>query len=377
MFTPETTPGSTVTPPDALTLADHAIGPDGTLCGIGSLLRSMVRPARPRPAEFTRARSGPISEAASTAAWPSSSLDTSHRTNMPPISVATCWPRSSWRSAITTLPPFSAAKGTNPKRTWNFVDGGYSDASGATTALDLYNGLQLAKKEKGLKAKMYVILLTSTDPTEDFDKVDGALFRDTLAPIDAILKVRSLLSTQAVRRAANQLNKVHFASKLDQEAFDLPLGWKLSRATHRIVSMLAGRPDLFAGRCSAHHMRDQSPQTSADGTERRSADFEGISQNVLEANSCIMRSIVATATRIESELRLVPAPAFLMLCEALDLGSQSVGIAAAGGGDTTIGFSGAATSASGSADRMRERSSVTGGSLAQPMTCFARMFTSA
>ncbi len=36
--------------------------------GAGSLLRSTVRAARPRPAELTRARSGPISEAAATAA---------------------------------------------------------------------------------------------------------------------------------------------------------------------------------------------------------------------------------------------------------------------------------------------------------------------
>lgn len=37
MFTPETTPGSTVATTDALTLTDHAIGPDGMLMTEGDL----------------------------------------------------------------------------------------------------------------------------------------------------------------------------------------------------------------------------------------------------------------------------------------------------------------------------------------------------
>ena len=80
-----------------------------SFCGIGSLLRSTVRPARPMPAELTSTRNGPISEAAATAVAPSSSLDTSHLTKMPPISLATAEPRSSCRSATTIRAPNAAS----------------------------------------------------------------------------------------------------------------------------------------------------------------------------------------------------------------------------------------------------------------------------
>src|SRR5580692_5241420 len=74
-------------------------------CDSGSLFLSTVRPARPTPAELTRARNGPSSLAAATTAAPSSSLATSQGTNRPPISSATALPSSSLRSAMTTRPP--------------------------------------------------------------------------------------------------------------------------------------------------------------------------------------------------------------------------------------------------------------------------------
>ena len=76
--------------------------------GKGSPSRLTVRPAAPRPAEFTHARNGPISAAAAMAASASSMLETSHLTNLPPISSATFVPRSSLRSATTTFEPSSA-----------------------------------------------------------------------------------------------------------------------------------------------------------------------------------------------------------------------------------------------------------------------------
>ena len=54
--------------------------------GNGLLLRSTVRLALPRPALLTHTRSGPISDAAATAACPSSSLATLHFANRPPSS---------------------------------------------------------------------------------------------------------------------------------------------------------------------------------------------------------------------------------------------------------------------------------------------------
>src|SRR5262249_4075393 len=86
---------------------------------------------------------------------------------------------------------------------WHFVDGGYADSSGAATALDIYRGIEKVAKEK--KADVKVILLTSSDPAPKIDDLDGGTFRDMLAPISAIVKVREGLGNQAVARACESL----------------------------------------------------------------------------------------------------------------------------------------------------------------------------
>ena len=68
----------------------------------------MVRWAQPMPAEFTHARSGAISPAASTAAATCSVLVTSTEAKTPPISAASASPFSALRSATTTIAPRAA-----------------------------------------------------------------------------------------------------------------------------------------------------------------------------------------------------------------------------------------------------------------------------
>src|SRR3569833_658805 len=76
-------------------------------CGEPS--RPTVRDAHPMPALFTTTRSGaPVATAASTAACTWASSETSTLTNTPPISSARVLPRSSLRSAMTTLAPCPA-----------------------------------------------------------------------------------------------------------------------------------------------------------------------------------------------------------------------------------------------------------------------------
>src|SRR5689334_206410 len=70
----------------------------------------MVRSASAMPAQLTSTCSPPNSFCASaTAALPSASLATSVFAKRPPISFASFSPASTCRSAMTTLPPFSAA----------------------------------------------------------------------------------------------------------------------------------------------------------------------------------------------------------------------------------------------------------------------------
>src|SRR5262249_55123662 len=100
------------------------------------------------------------------------------------------------------LPPYSISMtAKSGELRWNFVDGGYSDSSVATTALALHRKLEGIA---GDRAVIRVILLTSSNPAPDLSPqnvaITGTPFRDTLAPIGAVLKVREGLGNQAVAR---------------------------------------------------------------------------------------------------------------------------------------------------------------------------------
>ena len=82
----------------------------------------MVRVAQPTPAAVTRARSGPSSLAASTAAITCSTLATSAWANTPPTSLATASPFSGFMSTTTHLAP----------RDGEHADGGLTEARGAS-----------------------------------------------------------------------------------------------------------------------------------------------------------------------------------------------------------------------------------------------------
>jgi hypothetical protein len=140
----------------------------------------------------------------------------------------------------------------SPPQRWNFVDGGYSDASGATTALAIYRALA---NNKSRKFRIILILLTSANvqpqTATDPGFVSGTAFRDTLAPIDAVLQVRAKLASQAVARVCDYFGAHCKRNPLDPEAavkivriedesYRLPLGWKLSRTTYEVVRWMLG-----------------------------------------------------------------------------------------------------------------------------------------
>ncbi len=83
------------------------------------------------------------------------------------------------------MPPFSAVMQnpdkTNPKKMdtkrWNFVDGAYSDNSGASTAIDIYRAIKDTPN-----VDLHIILITSTNPAPNLDdaSINGTVFRDTV-----------------------------------------------------------------------------------------------------------------------------------------------------------------------------------------------------
>jgi hypothetical protein len=176
---------------------------------------------------------------------------------------------------------------------WNFVDGAYSDSSGAATALDVYQVIeayQAVTDPSGSKGglDLQLILLTGAPPSADYSDVNGTNFRDLVAPINAILNVRTQLANQSVERALNYFKNKSGASdgandgaastlpsavkliRLRDDLFGLSLGWRISHATFNLVSALVGRADICVDNLSA----DIFPASKA-----------------LNDNSCTLRAI--------------------------------------------------------------------------------------
>jgi hypothetical protein len=142
------------------------------------------------------------------------------------------------------MPP--AALNLNNEFRLTFVDGGYVDSSGAATALQLYNEL---KAVGGDRIDPYLITLTDkllslsdrdAEPT-DAASVRGWLY-DFFSPLMTLLSVRDLQSRKTLKEANTQLAERMIVIKLDQKAFPLPLGWKLSKLSSDVIRFTMGSP---------------------------------------------------------------------------------------------------------------------------------------
>jgi hypothetical protein len=177
-----------------------------------------------------------------------------------------------------------------PKR-WNFVDGGYVDNSGSTTATELYAALDAYIRDKKLPVDLYLVLLTdSRAATKPNDVADGTRFSDTVAPITALLNVRSQLANRAVTRAIEQIERGASRERLTgrqgdskllivnttQKTFVLPLGWLISRTTDDIVRLMMGRPDLC--------------RRTRDWSAVNTAVVDAV--NVIRDNSCVKQRLI-------------------------------------------------------------------------------------
>lgn len=192
-------------------------------------------------------------------------------------------------SAYKVKASIGTAQGEADDRTWNFVDGGYVDNSGATTALEIYQAL--SDHPKARKVGLFLVLLTDAkyDPSLR-DVPDGTSFSDTIAPATALLSVRGQLAGRAVTRAIDQLASKSNASELGgrgpaesrptnvlvvnlrQDNFNLPLGWRISNVTDSVIRVMLGEP----GFC-----RPRDPKAE-----------EGDILTVFRDNSCVKKRII-------------------------------------------------------------------------------------
>jgi hypothetical protein len=161
---------------------------------------------------------------------------------------------------------------------WNFVDGGYSDNSGASTALALYRAILPIAAQRHVD--LNVILVTNSIKRPRLDPknatISGTQFHDTLAPFDAVMKVRDGLSNEAVARICDFINQgqrcvektrspelslpfINQSKRCEEEArspelplqiveidaedYRLPLGMELSRTTFDLIDWMLGGPE--------------------------------------------------------------------------------------------------------------------------------------
>jgi hypothetical protein len=225
------------------------------------------------------------------------------------------------------MPPFSAALPDG--RHWNFVDGAYSDNSGVTTALDLYRMLRdIAPPNVDLR----MIVITSSNPQPNLtDKsINGTVFRDTIAPIDAMMKVREDLGNDAVARACSYVydsdpknrtgthapksmavseNCIDHAGsengalqivEIQDQTYGLPLGWKISRTSFAVVSWMLGEPKT----CPPEKATVPSSKDQPTGKSEENENAQ-LTKTILQRNSCVLKLIIDLVTNSPAS---VPSP---------------------------------------------------------------------
>lgn len=149
-----------------------------------------------------------------------------------------------------------------PRLWWNFVDGGYADASGTTTAIELYRFLEKnqdkIEKSTNIDIDLKFLLLTESSAVTAIPS--GAGLSHAISPITTLLTIRDQIGRRAVARARKDLPPVPNASirlgcgrtveqwrmreiLLDSSAIGLPLGWMLSRHTADMIDRLSTMPD--------------------------------------------------------------------------------------------------------------------------------------
>jgi hypothetical protein len=240
---------------------------------------------------------------------------------MPPFSVTMAGTSDSSATGRSN----SVADNAPATKRWNFVDGAYSDNSGANTALDIYRALQKVAPDN---VDLRIILITSSDPQPDLKgrSINGTVFRDTIAPIDALMKVREDLGNDAVARACSYIyengNDANTAEKrparsgsrkskesnetcidhagksdaalqiveIQDQTYGLPLGWKISATSFAVVSWMLGTP----GKCPDPQKQTADLPSSDDQEVAPHNENENsqLTDEILQRNSCVMRLVV-------------------------------------------------------------------------------------
>ncbi|THD45551.1 MAG: hypothetical protein E7774_07710 [Bradyrhizobium sp.] len=164
------------------------------------------------------------------------------------------------------------AASTDKGELWNFVDGGYSDNSGTATALALYRAL-LPVTPQNIDLKIIALTNSYVKPnlSPESGEINGTKFHDTLAPLDAVLKVRDGLSNEAIARLCDFFNSGKGCDetgtesdsplqivRIDPQKYGLALGWELSKTSLGLVNWMLGDAKQCNAQGTIQMVRDNS-----------------------------------------------------------------------------------------------------------------------
>jgi hypothetical protein len=210
----------------------------------------------------------------------------------------------------------NASRSSTNRRWRNFVDGGYADASGATTALEIYQELRKIVGKESWAGDVDLRLLLLTDaPTVAGGEPRGDGLVHAISPLTTLFSVRGQMARRAVKRAWDEVNErtgrdtprdiPHGTTNcdddkwavrlimLDQQTFSLPLGWMISTPTADLIDRMIGEPRRI----------DSPPPTNLAENE---PDPVKRAANILYNNSCTMYSMTRL---LAGDTKPIKAPA--------------------------------------------------------------------
>lgn len=196
----------------------------------------------------------------------------------------------------------SEKKGFEDVQWRNFVDGGYADSSGSTTALDIYNELRqvIASKSIGDNVDLRMVLLANArDAVVAEPRGDGLVH--AISPIITLFAVRGQMAQRAVSRALDEVSRSRgghctqdpnedpklqcvLQIRFDQQNFSLPLGWMMARPTAHMLGRMIGSPDPL-------------PSRTVQSTDEERPDPKLRAAAILRSNHATMLEIREILTR--------------------------------------------------------------------------------
>jgi hypothetical protein len=188
---------------------------------------------------------------------------------------------------------------------WNFIDGAYSDSSGAATALDLYKEFETIAPEY-VDLRMILITSAALQPdlngNDNFTNVLGygaivqacnyvyhedplrpSVVRHSNDPAAPTLKPES--NEDCVEHAGDPAAPLSIVEIQDQ-TYGLSLGWNISKTSFAVVSWILGEADGCPDRNAQQEEQDGKDKPATEENENAQ-----LANTILYRNSCVLKMI--------------------------------------------------------------------------------------